>query len=182
MPPSPPSACPNPTCTWGDSDDGSTGSWPTEGKLPPGWEIGRTARQIAKVWWVESRADHGTFPICPEPTPEGYFQVYLGRCHPYAKPNGLQYLHRYVAMRALGRVLEPWEHVHHVNGAPRDTTDLGDLRVCEAVDHGHFHYGVRVSCGREIVVWEPRRPDGRFTPYPEGEEYERIFAEAEAGW
>jgi len=156
--------------------------WPKEGKLPSGWEVGLTARQIARVWWVESRADHGSFPICPAPDQKGYYQVYLARYHPYAKPNGLQWLHRYVMMRALGRRLDEYEHVHHRAGASKDTTDLGDLVLAESLEHAHFHYGVRLRCGREVETWDPRDEQGRFTPYPSEEEYERIFAELDGGW
>lgn len=175
------SSTPSLTSTSASCDDDCSGGWPSEGKLPPGWEVGRTARQIARVWWTESRADHGEFPICPAPTPKGYWQVYLGRWHPYAKANGLQYLHRYVMMRLLGRVLDAYEHVHHRPGAALDTTDPRDLKIVEELHHAHFHYGVRVACGREIEVWQPHGPDGRFTPYPDDERVEEIFAEMERG-
>ncbi len=85
---------------------------------------------------------------------KGYVRVYLGRGHPYADTSGTQHLHRWLMMRHLGRILDTYEHVHHVNGN-KETTRIADLEILEDVDHGLFHYGRRLGCGREALTYSP---------------------------
>ena len=56
--------------------------------------------------------------------------------------------------RSLGRKLHPYEHVHHLPGFPKDTTDLAGLEIKHDIDHGQHHYGqhfIRSSVG--TLIW-----------------------------
>lgn len=125
--------------------------------LPEGWAERiplvkkRLARVIRRVTDIEQE---GNPRVYLQRNPKGYLVVYLGRYHPYARRNGLQLLHRWIAMRTVGRVLEPYEHVHHKEGAPKDSTDYADLVIMQDVDHGQHHYGthfIRSSLG--TLIW-----------------------------
>jgi hypothetical protein len=111
--------------------------------------------------------------IMPTEHEDGYPRVYIGKGHPYATSGGWQYLHRWIMMREVGRVLDTYEHVHH-NGenGNRDkrTRDVRELEILEDVDHGHYHYGERLGCGKEFCTYSHHRspdlnPDGSPSPY-----------------
>lgn len=54
--------------------------------------------------------------------------------------------------KRLGRKLEPWEHVHHINN---DFTDNSpeNLKVVEATEHAHIHKGFRdVNAKRDYYL------------------------------
>ena len=89
----------------------------------------------------------------------GWGKVWLGRGHPYAAKSGQQWMHRFLAMAALGRRLLSSEHVHHVNG-DRMTTDLSQLEVVAAEYHGRLHAYITTLAGG-------RGPDGRFVELDE---------------
>src|SRR5262249_20558916 len=50
--------------------------------------------------------------------------------------------HRYLMEQHLGRRLEPWEHVHHINGDPRDNR-LENLVVLSNADHQRVEWAER---------------------------------------
>ena len=67
---------------------------------------------------------------------DGYVSVWAPD-HPSAH-NGRVLEHRLVAERALGRLLEPWEHVHHVNEDKQDNR-LENLQLVDIREHPHLH-------------------------------------------
>ena len=114
--------------------------------LPAGWTRGLSAEQIAEVLVVEA----GFPPIAARPNAKGYYRVTLPPGHPYANSGRWQYLHRYVAMRHLGRRLTKHEHAHHKPGASLRTTNPADLQVLEEAAHGRYHRNVWLRCGPHV--------------------------------
>lgn len=47
--------------------------------------------------------------------------------------------HRLIMERHVGRKLKRFEHVHHINGDPRDNR-IENLQVMSAGDHGRLHH------------------------------------------
>lgn len=47
-------------------------------------------------------------------------------------------VHRYVAQKKLGRWLEPWEVVHHIDGNKRNNNP-SNLWVCSQQEHDRIH-------------------------------------------
>lgn len=135
------------------------------GKLPPDWVADATAELLAEVATIERYTDRGLL-VLGGVDHKGYRWVRLCKGHPYADGKGWQRLHRYLMMRALGRRLEAYEHVHHDPAAPKDTTNIRDLSLTEAIDHARWHHGHRVGCGHHIVGWTGRDERGRFVPLP----------------
>lgn len=139
--------------------------------LPVGWQVDTveaastlstlSALHIRRIVACEVLADRGLF-VTREHSKGGYRRVILPPHHPYAAHvrrrgrmhrhcGGYQLLHRYIMMRHLRRWLEPWEHVHHVDGADKATTDIEDLELLEEICHGVYHCGRWRRCGRHIV-------------------------------
>lgn len=58
--------------------------------------------------------------------------------HPRAFRDGWYYEHRLVAERQLGRLLETWETVHHINEIKHDNREI-NLFVCTRKEHDHAH-------------------------------------------
>lgn len=136
--------------------------------LPPGWRRELSPGQVAAVLEFEVAVDRGELAL-RGPDARGYWWVYLPDGHPFSNGRGrMQRLHRYVVMRARGRRLPWYFHVHHPKGVPRDCRDASRLEVLEETCHGRWHYGVRLSCGQHIPAddWQPRDRCGRFTPLP----------------
>lgn len=134
--------------------------------LPHGWWEGLSHRRVFAILQLEAE---GTPSVMPGLHGKGYVRLYLGRGHPYADKGGCSTLHRWLMSRHLGRRLDTYEHVHHVKGAAKDTLDLDDLEILEDVDHGHYHYGERLGCGREFCTHSAHREpelDAEGTPDP----------------
>lgn len=79
----------------------------------PAWKGGRVIKESGYVW-----------VRCPE--------------HPAATPGGYVYEHRLVMEKYLGRYLEPWEHVHHIDGN-RSNNDLSNLQLMSNFEHANYH-------------------------------------------
>lgn len=58
--------------------------------------------------------------------------------HPMADKRGRVLLHRLVASETVGRALRPDEHVHHINGNPRDNRP-GNLEIVSPAAHNARH-------------------------------------------
>jgi hypothetical protein len=58
--------------------------------------------------------------------------------HPRANPMGLYPLHRVLVENEIGRLLDPKEHVHHMD---EDTTNdsITNLQVLTAAEHARLH-------------------------------------------
>lgn len=69
--------------------------------------------------------------------PKGYVMVRVPE-HPKSFRGGWYYEHRLVVEAELGRVLEMYETVHHLNEIKTDNREL-NLFVCTRQEHNHAH-------------------------------------------
>lgn len=80
----------------------------------------------------------------------GYKMIYKPE-HPNSQYDGYILEHRYVMASHLGRTLEEWEHVHHLDGNKLNN-DIVNLQIISASDHSRLHNKqkeiVRDSLGR----------------------------------
>ena len=70
-------------------------------------------------------------------TPDGYIEVHIEPDSFFAriiKHDNRGYEHRLVMAEYLGRLLHPWEHVHHKNGVRGDNR-LANLELLTASEH-----------------------------------------------
>jgi hypothetical protein len=67
---------------------------------------------------------------------KGYLRV-LRSEHPYNN-HGYIYMHRLVMEKVLGRYLEPWEAVHHINEIKLDNR-LDNLYLTTPAEHSAIH-------------------------------------------
>lgn len=91
----------------------------------------------------------------------GYVLVYHPE-HPMADVNGEVYEHRLVMAEKLGRLLEPGEVVHHVNGVRDDNHPDNLMSFALHSDHRIFETGGRCKKGH------PYTPSNTVTRYSRG--------------
>lgn len=63
----------------------------------------------------------------------GYILVWAPE-HPKSFHGGWYYEHRLAAEKHIGRILEPWETVHHISGVKTDNT-WENLFICTRGEH-----------------------------------------------
>lgn len=91
-------------------------------------------------------------------TAKGYRRGRLAEPHPFPRACGLYYEHIVVMERELGRRMEPWEHVHHVDGDKLHNAPE-NLEVREADDHSSYHAQRQPRCPAGRYVAPPPDPD-----------------------
>lgn len=139
----------------------------SRGRLPAGWRKGNSLAIVRAVLLVERYSSHSLYITRVDS--KGYAWIRLCKGHPYGNEHGWARLHRYLVERRIGRRLRAWEHVHHVAGASKSTTNIRELEILEACEHGRNHYGQRQLCGKHLPAWTPRDWRGRFTKLPTNE-------------
>jgi len=71
----------------------------------------------------------------------GYYWIYK-KDHPHANRQGYVYYHRIIAEKKIGRILERWEVVHHVD-LNKSNNNPENLQVMSEYDHAIFHFNLR---------------------------------------
>ena len=76
---------------------------------------------------------------------DGYVMIRMPE-HPFAR-SGYVREHRIVMEKSIGRILEPWEIVHHINKDKSDNS-IGNLKLfSNDADHQKHHYEY---CGKRL--------------------------------
>lgn len=69
----------------------------------------------------------------------GYVLVRVGSSHPMAFGNGYAYEHDLVMVSAIGRLLRPGEHVHHIDDSDKTDNRLENLEIKTNSEHRRLH-------------------------------------------
>lgn len=78
-------------------------------------------------------------------TGDGYKQIKIPHnhlCYPMADKHGRVRVHRLIMAENLGRVLEPWELVHHKDGNKLNNS-LDNLEILKSLEHFQFEALIR---------------------------------------
>jgi hypothetical protein len=68
----------------------------------------------------------------------GYMLIQV-KGHPHGNSRGYVYKHRYVVEQNIGRLLETWEHVHHIDGNKLNN-EYSNLQIVDVYEHMRIHY------------------------------------------
>jgi len=86
----------------------------------------------------------------------GYVYVKAPPNHPYSNSEGYVFEHRLVMEKVLGRYLEPWEQVHHIDGV-RDHNADDNLQLITPSQHScDTKYCARCTLRNTVVEQDKR--------------------------
>lgn len=87
-----------------------------------------------------------------------YVELYMPD-HPMSSKDGYIREHRFIMAQHLGRLLEPWEDVHHIDGNKLNN-DISNLEVLTRSEHTKLHNAqkeiIRDDLGRIVKVIKRR--------------------------